>query len=317
MRRLLGSSTSCCFRRSQPGFTLVELLVVIAIIGVLVALLLPAVQSAREAARRTQCGNQLKQVALAIHNHNDSILSLPPTCAPCANPAVATCYTPNDSPFGKHNYTAYHFIFPYMEQSNLASKFDITTYGGGQYPTVIRGLICPSDNTHKSGKCLTPYGGATSWGITNYGVNNYVFGDVAKGKTFSMDRQDMGRIVTDGLSNTIFLAEMYGTCGNTGSVTIAHGSLWSDSNSTWRPAFNLGASKGGSAVTTFPPSPKFQITPHYYNNCFSETPQGIHPTIIMVACGDGSVRALSGSMSDLTWQRAVDPREGELLGNDW
>ncbi|WP_425615367.1 DUF1559 domain-containing protein [Anatilimnocola sp. NA78] len=317
MKRLRFGSASNVSRQFPAGFTLVELLVVIAIIGVLVALLLPAVQSAREAARRTQCSNQIKQLALAIHNHNDSIGSLPPTCSPCADPAVAGCFTPDTSPFGKHNYTAFHFIFPYMEQTALSSKFSITGYGGGQYPTVIKGLVCPSDNTNKGGKCLTPYGGASSWGITNYGVNNYVFGDPANGKTFSMDKRDMGRVVSDGLSNTIFLAEMYGTCGNTGSVTVADGTLWSDANSTWRPAFNLGTSKGGTSVTTYPASPKFQITPHYFNNCNSQTPQGIHPTIIMVACGDGSVRGLSGSMTDLTWQRAVDPRDGETLGSDW
>jgi len=305
---------------ARKAFTLVELLVVIAIIGVLVALLLPAVQSAREAARRTQCSNNIRQVALAIHNLNDAVRTLPPTCAPCADPdpaRVPPCFTLDDSPFGKHNYTAYHFIFPYMEQKNLADKFFITGYAGGYYPEVIKSLICPSDITHKQGKSLTIYGGANNWGISNYGVNNYVFGDPPNKRTYSMDKIEMSRVVTDGLSQTIFLAEMYGTCGNSGMVTLCDGSLWADANNIWRPAFNLGASKGGGAVTNYPPSPKFQIRPHHYNNCLSDRPQGIHPVSIVVACGDGAVKTLNGSMSDLTWQRAVDPRDGETLGTDW
>lgn len=308
------------FRRPRAGsaaFTLVELLVVIAIIGVLVGLLLPAVQSAREAARRTQCSNNIRQVILAVHNLNDSVRTLPPTSAPCANNADPTCFTPTDTPFGTHIYTAYHFLFPYMEQKNLADQFVLTGYAGGKYPEVIKALICPSDITHKQGKCLTPHGSAWNWGITNYGVNNYVFGDPRNNRPWSMDKQEMSRVVPDGLANTIFLAEMYGTCGSTGSVAIAHGSLWADANSIWRPAFNLGTNKGGGGLSNYPLSPKFQITPHYYNNCNPDTPQGIHPVAIVVACGDGAVRTLTRSMTDQTWQRAVDPQDSQPLGSDW
>lgn len=308
-------SVSSCRR---AGFTLVELLVVIAIIGVLVALLLPAVQAARESSRRTKCLNQAKQIVLAIHNHNDAIRTLPPTCSPCADPdPTKGCFTPDDSPFGKHNYTAYHFIFPYLEQKGLADQFTIAGYAGGKYPEVIRNLICPTDLTHKNGRCLTVYGGANGWGVTSYGVNNYVFGDPPNNRTYSMDKTEMSRVVTDGLANTVFLAEMYGTCGNTGDIATAWGTLWADANSIWRPAFNLGTSKGGSGITAFPPSPKFQITPHHFNNCNAAVPQAIHPNVMVVALGDGGVRVLAGNISDITWQRAVDPRDGQTLGSDW
>src|SRR3954451_7022370 len=94
--------------RARAAFTLVELLVVIAIIGVLVALLLPAVQSAREAARRGQCQNHLRQVALASFGYHDTMLRYPAGwCRP-------------------HNASALCSLLPYLEQGNRANSFDWT-----------------------------------------------------------------------------------------------------------------------------------------------------------------------------------------------
>jgi type II secretory pathway pseudopilin PulG len=284
-------------------------LVVIAIIGILVALLLPAVQAARESARRTDCSNNLKQIDLAVHNLHDIRKTMPPMAAPCAANA-AGCYTPSSTPFGLHNYTLFAFVLPYMEQANLYDKLTPSGYAGGQYSEVLKGLICPSDITHAGGKSLTTYGGANNWGISNYGANNYVFGDPGKGKTFS-DAHNSFASVTDGLTNTVFFAEMYGTCGNSGNISIAWGSLWADANSIWRPGFNLGANKGGTGISSYPPSPKFQVRPNIVNNCNPEVPQGIHPAGMMVALGDGSVRMFIANMDDVVWQRAANPRDGQ------
>ena len=114
--------------KNRLGFTLVELLVVIAIIGVLVSLLLPAVQAAREAARRMQCSNNLKQQGLAIQNHHDVFKHFPPG---------------GYNPWGAVGSWATH-ILPYMEQNTLAvqntnNNVDILRYRGG--PTVF---FCPS-----------------------------------------------------------------------------------------------------------------------------------------------------------------------------
>src|SRR5262245_60953192 len=100
--------------RRLSGFTLVELLVVIAIIGVLVALLLPAVQAARESARRMQCSNNLKQIGLALHNHHDVLQVFPP----------GQIHT---SSSGEPYITTWGIeLLTYMEQANLQARYDKT-----------------------------------------------------------------------------------------------------------------------------------------------------------------------------------------------
>jgi prepilin-type N-terminal cleavage/methylation domain-containing protein len=126
-----GWTTRC--DRKRPGFTLVELLVVIAIIGILVALLLPAIQAAREAARRSQCTNNLKQIGIAIHNYHDARRKLPP-------------FRVLD-----HQQAWLVLILPYLESQEVADLWDINL---GCYfdqtlefrKTVIENYICPSMN---------------------------------------------------------------------------------------------------------------------------------------------------------------------------
>jgi prepilin-type N-terminal cleavage/methylation domain-containing protein/prepilin-type processing-associated H-X9-DG protein len=102
------------------GFTLVELLVVIAIIGILIALLLPAVQAAREAARRTQCNNNLKQQGLAAHNYHDTYKCLPPALLNSGRYSGGGTYYPE----GVRNHTGWQFLLPFMEQQPLHDQID-------------------------------------------------------------------------------------------------------------------------------------------------------------------------------------------------
>lgn len=299
--------------RLRKGFTLVELLVVIAIIGVLVALLLPAVQSARASSRRTKCANNVKQILLACHSVHDNRNVLPPLSANCADPASASCFTPANSAYGRHNYTLFHFLFPYMEQGNLFDQFDTTQYAGGKYPEVILTLLCPDDPSLKNGKNSTSHGGAWNWGGSSYGANNYVFGNPPASSPIGETKFSH---VIDGLTSTIFVAEMYATCGNGGNLhgTSTWGSLWADANSIWRPGFNLGPSKNGSGVTTYPASTMFQVRPHFSNTCDPTRPQSGHFVGLHVGLGDGGVRFVSGTMDKTVWANLCDPRDGNTIG---
>ena len=127
--------------RSRGGFTLIELLVVITVIGILIALLLPAVQAAREAARRTSCTNNLKQLGLAMHGYHDALGSFPP----------GYIYVARDV----EEWGWAVFLFPYMEES---SRYEVINVSGGRLTDAIRNaqlrphlqdrisaLRCPSD----------------------------------------------------------------------------------------------------------------------------------------------------------------------------
>ena len=124
--------------RRRCAFTLIELLVVIAIISVLVGLLLPAVQQAREAARRVQCKNNLKQIGLALHNYLDTFGGLPPT----------VCVRPGD--FGQ--WSAQARLLPFLDQANLQNLIDFSLPYDVQpmVPSVRVALyLCPSEINDK------------------------------------------------------------------------------------------------------------------------------------------------------------------------
>ncbi|MBN1853785.1 MAG: DUF1559 domain-containing protein, partial [Pirellulales bacterium] len=142
----LGSSSYSLAHRAQirshgrqPAFTLVELLVVIAIIGILVALLLPAVQAAREAARRSQCGNNLKQIGLAILNYESAYKTFPPggiTLGPCCGTKSGTSWPIS--------------ILPQMEEQPLFDQYNFNAFNEDPENMVVRETklvkyTCPSD----------------------------------------------------------------------------------------------------------------------------------------------------------------------------
>jgi prepilin-type N-terminal cleavage/methylation domain-containing protein/prepilin-type processing-associated H-X9-DG protein len=199
--------------RSRGAFTLVELLVVIAIIGVLVALLLPAVQAAREAARRTQCVNNLKQIGLAMQVHHDAQRTLPGGAKSC-------CWG-----------TWANFILPYLEQGNFANTWKPGPYATAN-PEFVQQRIglytCPTDNpnapTITAGIPIPNHNYAANYGNTvfaqhdNQGVQylGAPFGNIENHNNSGFDRYNARpyrglvsfKEITDGLSNTLLVSEI-------------------------------------------------------------------------------------------------------------
>lgn len=207
------------------GFTLIELLVVIAIIGVLIALLLPAIQQAREAGRRAQCQNNLHQLGLALHNYHDVAGRLPPGTV-----------NVNSTLYGKPRATYMVYLLPYLDKGTEYSLMDFETLGGagfcwfGNNSTVTRAvvstLVCPSDGQ----------GGETKdCGLAPHYLSNYlgVFSgntlatihttDASIRSAFGMNRGAALKEFLDGTANTMVMAEYL-----TGTHEDYRGFVWSD-----------------------------------------------------------------------------------------
>ncbi len=296
--------------KHRAGFTLIELLVVIAIIAILIALLLPAVQQARESARRSTCKNNMKQVVLATHNLHDVHHVMPPAFAPSATARITNADAAYNGPYGR---TLFHWLLPYVDQSVIYNKLNPNqTYAGLQYANVIPAFLCPSETSNSNGKCQTTYGGAHNWGVTNYGVNYYAFGNPSTRDV--QGKNKMPANFPDGTSNSIFFAEVYGTCGWTGNLSLMYGSLWADSNSIWRAGFCTNTSNKNPLVTGYPACYKFQVTPDWGTECDPARAQSPHSGGIHAGFGDGSVHFLSENLNDIIWARLCDPQDGQVVG---
>jgi prepilin-type N-terminal cleavage/methylation domain-containing protein len=311
-------------RRSR-GFTLIELLVVIAIIAILIGLLLPAVQKVREAAARSTCSNNLKQISLATHNYHDAYGRLPSMFE-----FTGSVDTGRGGPI-------FFLLLPYIEQDSLFRSANGNAYApiptsgglhrmGCTYP--IKTYFCPSDSSWSTDGIWMPgwRGGedpAGKWMPGNYAANFQVFGSPDRGNDASINMQTSLRIDTiqDGSSNTVFFAERFRTCNNWYSPLWGHGS-W---NVTYMPIFAYGSQTGvgytsnSAFVGMVGLSAKFQRVPMrpWNTQCNPALTQQIHTGVMLAGMGDGSVRSVSESVSPQSWWAVLTANAGDQPGADW
>jgi prepilin-type N-terminal cleavage/methylation domain-containing protein/prepilin-type processing-associated H-X9-DG protein len=315
-------------QRRARGFTLIELLVVIAIIAVLIGLLLPAVQKVREAAARTKCQNQLKQLGLAIHNHHDTAGYLP-----FREGRYPTGYGGRKS--GLIN------LLPFIEQDNIhkAIMSDLTVGStvfpaggpapwdpapGGYWPfrTTVITYLCPSDSGPPSGTGVkhTNYMFCSGDSIDLHTSNNASRGMFGKDTSGPNARGFRFGDIKDGLSNTIAMSErLRGTTSDQRTMTFQNAGAWfttpnqclanfDRANNRWNPsATNAtpgprawagvrwpdgGMGFGGLTTNAPPNSVSCAWNAHDAQNGLYP-PSSNHSGGVNVCMGDGSVRFLS------------------------
>ncbi len=316
--------------RASKGFTLVELLVVIAIIGTLVALLLPAVQSARESARRAQCTNNLKQLGIGMQNHHDAKKQLP-----FGN--ISCCWA-----------TWQMQILPYIEQQRLGAMYgflpkdvendinkpkDQWRYDSGppinniQVTTNrIETLTCPSDEARVYFSGVTMHNYVANYGNTNHiGIDHLGPANPAwikyVGSPFSGDDplphrhlEVQFREITDGLSNTLLASETVQGVGLDAAQYDTRGLTWFG----WSAGFETRATPNATDPDTVQrkqdcvleaPNPPC-VAPSSLANLFWNDARSRHPGGVNVVMCDGSVHYVIDGIELAVW-RAASTTQGE------
>jgi len=289
------------FTPARSGFTLIELLVVIAIIAILIALLVPAVQKVREAAARTQCINNVKQLSLAAHGFHDVNKRLPPACGFILGKN------------GTYPPSCFYYLLPFVEQAPLYNSTN-DPWGVACNPALpsppdnyvrarpVAILLCPSEAYNPSGTWQTA--NRTDWAVGHYGTNYLAFGGPSASYIgqYLMDRKSrLGSTFIDGTSNTLMFAERLSTFSSGSANLWCHGG-W---NTNYMATFGWNGNYG-----------LFQSQPTAATADMTLA-HGLHSGGIVVSMADASCRFVAAGLSQTTWQQAIIPDDGTPLGSDW
>lgn len=320
-------------KNRSRGFTLVELLVVIAIIGILVALLLPAIQAAREAARRTQCVNNLKQLGVAMHNYHDTHKCLPYGHRTETAPPPLTATT--------HRRDCWYYrILPFVEQGAYSDEYEANTTDYVFYiPAAIQSVVvpaftCPSDPSSPAlggggttigfqGNYAVCGGGGYPYNPTTIDGNFYNTPRVENGGMFGTSNPGIPRTLgaaLDGTANVLMASE-----GIIRGKTAA--ASWGDLGGYW------GGAPHGSFAFSSAESPNTTMPDRVYS-CKSTTwpkapcengsagglagrycfARSYHPGGVNVVLCDGAVRFVSDSVDTLTFRYLGNREDGNAVG---
>jgi prepilin-type N-terminal cleavage/methylation domain-containing protein len=306
-------------RQRIAGFTLVELLVVIAIIGVLVALLLPAVQSARESSRRTKCLNNLKQLGIALHSYHDTIGGFPPA------------YLENNPLTDRANWIT--LILPYHEQGAVFLLYDPTTSTGGGATNFklnsanIPVMQCPSDvnapPVEYPGQAIGPF--ALGNYLANNGLGPMVSEyrpalSVAAPGVFMVNSRTRMAEIADGTSNTLLVAECLNIPSPSGgqkydwrgNLTYPEYCLfhWNNTPNSTSPDWLRDV-----LCVSIARAPCIATHTAYNNRKNIVSARSLHPGGVQVLLADGSGRLVTNVVSLATWQALGSPNNGETIGD--
>lgn len=307
--------------RQRGAFTLIELLVVIAIIAVLIALLVPAVQKVRESANRTNCMNNIRQMALGFTQLHDTHRRL---CPAGRNSFLGSGTT-------GENWTGPFFhLLPFVEQKPLydaawnGTDYDpwtvVSSSAAGHPDNIVHSqrvplYICPTDPTVGKTTIHVDWGADS---VGSYAINFQVFGQPNSGGTTQSHwngRTQIPRMIADGTSNTIFVAEK---AANTSCGTPHRSNLWANGSTSFNNCvFAVGPGTTPFSVDYPAFDIPFEILTGSPSTCEPGAASTHHDAGIVVAMIDGSCRLLSRGIQQQTWTALITPSGNDLPGSDY